>query len=95
MSRTIIDKVRTVTLFAFNKEKGFGEHVSPYDAIAYIPDGESKIVISNKIFNVGKGEMWIMPANKPHSLKTKIEFKMLLIMTQSLPFIIENIFFKP
>jgi quercetin dioxygenase-like cupin family protein len=61
VSRTIIDKEKgTVTLFAFDKEQGLSEHISPYDAIAYILDGEVEIVISNETLHVGQGEMVIM-----------------------------------
>lgn len=81
VSRTIIDKkVGTVTVFAFDKGQGLSEHTAPYDALVEIIDGNAEIKIEDEIFEVKAGESIIMPANKPHSLKAKEKFKMLLIM---------------
>lgn len=70
----------TVTLFAFDKGQGLSEHTAPFDALVYIVDGRAEIKISGKPSIVRKGEMIIMPANKPHALKALRKFKMLLIM---------------
>lgn len=70
----------TVTLFAFDKGQGLSEHTAPFDALVYIVDGRAEIKISGKPSIVRKGEMIIMPANKPHALKALQKFKMLLIM---------------
>ncbi len=84
VSRTIIDKEKgTVTLFAFGEGQGLSEHTVPFDALAHILDGEAEIIISGKILNLKDGEMVIMPANKPHALKAKRKFKMILIMIRS------------
>jgi quercetin dioxygenase-like cupin family protein len=84
VSRTIIDKkAGTVTLFAFDKDEGLSEHTAPYDALAYIIDGEADIIISGKPVRVKQGEMTIMPANAPHALKAVTKFKMLLVMVRS------------
>ena len=81
VSREIINKkTGTVTVFAFDKGEGLSEHTAPFDALAYILDGEAKIFISGKPHPVKRGEIIIMPANKPHSLKALKRFKMLLIM---------------
>ena len=83
VSREIIKKdTGTVTLFAFDKGQGLSEHTAPFDALAYILDGEAKIFISGKSHLVKKSEMIIMPANKPHSLKALKKFKMLLVMVK-------------
>jgi quercetin dioxygenase-like cupin family protein len=85
VSKTLInEKTGTVTLFAFDKGQGLSEHTAPFDAMVYIFDGEAKIFISKKPFLLKKGEMIIMPANKPHSLKAIRKFKMMLIMIKSL-----------
>lgn len=73
----------TLTVFAFSAGQGLSEHTAPFDATVYILDGEAEIKISDQIHIVKKGEMIIMPANKPHSLKAKKPFKMLLIMIKS------------
>ncbi len=81
VSRTIIDKeTGTVTLFAFDDGQGLSEHTAPFDALVYTLDGEVEVTISGKIVQLKKGEMVIMPANKPHALKATKRFKMLLTM---------------
>ncbi len=70
----------TVTLFAFDKGQGLSEHTAPFDAMVYIVDGRVRVTISGKASVVKKGEIIIMPANKPHALKAVQKFKMMLIM---------------
>jgi len=43
--QSVLLKAGTITLFAFDKEQGLSEYISPYDTIAYILDGETEIVI--------------------------------------------------
>ena len=84
VSRTIIDKkTGTVTLFAFDENQALSEHTAPYDAMVYVLDGEVEVTISGKPVKLKKGEMTIMPANQPHALVAKTEFKMLLTMIKS------------
>ncbi len=81
VSRTIVDKeAGTVTLFAFDEGQGLSEHTAPFDALVYTLDGEVEVTISGKAVQLKKGEMLIMPANKPHALKATKRFKMLLTM---------------
>ena len=70
----------TVTVFAFDKGQGLSEHTAPFDALVNIIDGRAEVSISGKLFTVKEGEMIVMPANKPHSLKAVEKFKMLLVM---------------
>ena len=84
VSKTIIGKkTGTVTLFAFDKGQGLSEHTAAYDAMVYIMDGEAQITIDGKEIIVKKGEMVMLPANKPHALKALIQYKMLLVMIKS------------
>jgi quercetin dioxygenase-like cupin family protein len=84
VSRTLIDKtVGTVTLFAFAEGQGLSEHTAPYDALAYIFDGEAEITISGKPLQLKSGDMTIMPANEPHALKALKKFKMMLVMIRA------------
>ena len=84
VSRALIDKkAGTVTLFAFDEGQGLSEHAAPYDAMVYIIDGDAEVVISGKPVRLKKGEITIMPANKPHALKAVTRFKMVLIMVRS------------
>jgi quercetin dioxygenase-like cupin family protein len=84
VSREIINKkTGTITLFAFDQGQGLSEHTAPFDAVAYLFDGEAEITISGKPFRLREGEMIIMPANQPHALNAVRNFKMLLIMIRS------------
>lgn len=84
VSRTLIDKkAGTVTLFAFDEGQGLSEHTAPFDAFVCLLDGEAEIAISGKPLHLEEGEMVIMPANQPHSLKAIRRFKMILVMIKS------------
>jgi quercetin dioxygenase-like cupin family protein len=84
VSREIIKKqTGTVTVFAFDKGQGLSEHTAPFDALVQILDGEAEVTISRKPNKLVTGEMIIMPANAPHSLKALARFKMALIMIRS------------
>ncbi len=84
VSRTLIEKqTGTVTLFAFDLGEGLSEHTAPFDAMVCVLDGKAEVTISGKPTILGKGEMIIMPANKPHALKAREKFKMMLIMIRS------------
>ncbi len=81
VSRTLIDeKSGTISLFAFDKGQGLSEHAAPFDAFVYILEGEAEITISGNPNLLQKGQIIIMPANKPHSLKAIKMFKMMLVM---------------
>jgi len=84
VSREIINKqTGTVTVFAFDKGEGLSEHTAPFDALVQILAGEAEITISGKPSKLTAGEMIIMPAGEPHSLKAPARFKMALIMIRS------------
>jgi len=84
VSKTIANrKTGTVTLFAFDKGQGLSEHTAPFDALVHVIDGEAEIIISGKALRLKEGEMTIMPANEPHSLKAIERFKMILTMIRS------------
>lgn len=84
VSQEILKKnTGTVTLFAFDKGQGLSEHMAPFDALVYIVDGRAKIKISGRPHILKKGQIIIMPANKPHSLRAIAKFKMLLVMIKS------------
>jgi quercetin dioxygenase-like cupin family protein len=84
VSRTLIDKkIGTLTLFAFAEEQGLSEHTAPYDATVQIIDGTADVTIAGTVHRVTAGQMIIMPANVPHSLRAVDRFKMLLIMIRA------------
>jgi len=84
ISRTIVKKdVGSVTIFAFDEGEGLSEHTAPFDALVQIIDGEAEIMIKGKPLRATEGQLVIMPANKPHSLKAIKRFKMVLVMIRS------------
>ena len=84
VSRTLIDKkIGTLTVFAFGEGQGLSEHTAPYDAFVQILDGEAEITIAGTVHHLSAGQMIIMPADKPHSLKGVKRFKMLLVMIRA------------
>jgi len=81
VSKTILDKkTGTLTLFAFDQGQGLSEHTSPYDATVQIVEGEAELTVGGELNVVKTGQLFIMPAQVPHSLKAAKRFKMLLIM---------------
>jgi quercetin dioxygenase-like cupin family protein len=81
VSKTILDKkTGTLTLFAFDKGQGLSEHTSPYDATVHVVEGVAELVVGGVPNTVVAGQLFIMPANVPHSVKAVERFKMLLIM---------------
>jgi len=84
VSRTLIDKkIGTITLFAFDEGQGLSEHTAPYDAFVQIVDGAADITIAGEVQRVAAGQLIIMPANVPHSLRSAGRFKMLLVMIRA------------
>ncbi len=81
VSKTILDKPNgTITLFAFGKDQGLSEHVSPYDAVVINLDGSAKLTIDGKELPICPGQITVMPANVPHSVYAHEDFKMLLVL---------------
>jgi len=81
VSREVVSRpTGTVTLFAFAAGQGLSEHTAPFDALVHVLEGDVEITISGKTQRVRGGEMILMPAGQPHSLKAITRFKMLLVM---------------
>lgn len=84
VSREVLRKnTGTVTVFAFDEGQGLSEHTAPFDALAHMIEGELEIAISGVPRRLKEGEMVIMPAHEPHSLKAIAKSKMLLTMIRS------------
>jgi len=84
VSKTLIDKkIGTITLFSFDAGQGLYEHTVPFDAYIQVVDGEAEVTIEGLPHAVKSGQMIIMPANKPHSVKAVKAFKMLLVMIRA------------
>lgn len=70
----------TVTVFAFDAGQGLSEHTAPFDAMVQVLDGKVEITISGQPHTLTAGQLIIMPAGAPHSLKAVQRFKMMLVM---------------
>ena len=81
VSREILKKpTGNVTLFAFDEGQGLSEHTAPFDAMAFVLEGEAEITISGQAHHLKGGDLIIMPANQPHMVKAVARFKMMLVM---------------
>ena len=84
VSRTLVAKpVGTITAFAFDAGEGLSEHTAPFDAFVQVLDGKAEVNIEGRLQTVSAGEIVVMPANKPHSLRAVERFKMLLVMIRA------------
>ncbi len=84
VSRELINKkTGTVTVFSFDKGEGLSEHTAPFDALVCVLDGKVSITISGKSYVLMQGEFLLLPAGKPHALKSITKFKMMLVMIRS------------
>lgn len=84
VSRTLIDKkAGTVTLFAFDATQSLSEHTAPFDALIYVFDGEGEATVSGKPVKLKAGDVTLLPAGEPHSVRALSRFKMMLIMVRS------------
>ena len=84
VSKTLLNKeTGTVTLFSFDRGQGLSEHTAPYDALVQIIEGEAYIIINKKDYKLSEGHFIIMPANVPHAVHAKENFKMLLTLIKS------------
>ena len=85
VSRTLLKRDGgTITLFAFDEGQSLSEHTAPFDAVAYVLEGEAEIIIAGTPLKVPAGEMVLMPANRPHAVNARTRFKMLLTMIRSI-----------
>jgi quercetin dioxygenase-like cupin family protein len=79
-SQMLEKETGTITVFAFDAGEGLSEHTAPFDAFIYVFEGEAEVTISGSAHRVREGELIIMPAHKPHSVKAHVRFKMMLVM---------------
>lgn len=81
VSKAIIDKkAGTITIFSFDKGQGLSEHTAAYDAVLEVIEGNALVTIGGKENELSAGEIIIMPAGVPHSVRAQEKFKMLLTM---------------
>jgi quercetin dioxygenase-like cupin family protein len=86
VSRILLKRAAgTMTLFAFDQDESLSEHMSPYDAVAEILEGEAEVAIDGQPKLLGAGDLILLPANHPHAVRARTRFKMLLTMIRSTP----------
>lgn len=81
VSRTLAQNPSvSLTLFAFDGGEEISSHASTGDAMVIVLDGEGEITIGSEKYAVHAGETIIMPANTPHAVFAKQQFKMFLVV---------------
>ena len=81
VSKTIAQsKALSLTLFAFDKGEEIGTHASDGDALVIVLDGQGQITIDDTSYILNAGDSIIMPAQHPHSVFAKEQFKMFLVV---------------
>lgn len=84
VSRTIAENDSgTITLFAFDDGQNLSEHTAPFDAFVQILDGKAELIIAGEAVEASTGQIVLMPANIPHAVKAKGQFKMLLTIIRN------------
>ena len=84
VSRTIAESDGgNVTLFSFDAGQGLSEHSAPFDALVHVLEGQAELTIGGKPVQASAGQLVVMPANVPHSIKAVTRFKMILTMLRS------------
>ncbi|RJO63388.1 MAG: cupin domain-containing protein [Myxococcales bacterium] len=84
ISRTLVkNEAGNLTYMAFGAGQGLSKHSAPFDAFVQALDGKATIVIDEKGYELSAGDAIIMPANVPHAIQTKENFKMLLVMLKN------------
>jgi quercetin dioxygenase-like cupin family protein len=84
VSREIVKgEAGTVSVFAFDEGEGLSEHTAPFDALVHVIDGVVEVTIAGNPLRLEKGQMVVMPAGKPHSLKALGRFKMVLTLIKA------------
>lgn len=68
----------SMTLFAFSKGEEISTHDSHGDAMVSVLEGCGQFTIDGTIYLLEAGESIVMPAEKPHAVFAKEDFKMLL-----------------
>ncbi|HME54405.1 MAG TPA: cupin domain-containing protein [Candidatus Lokiarchaeia archaeon] len=82
VSKMLIKKAGgNITLFAFDGQ-GLSEHSAPFDALVQCLDGEAIVKIAGMENPISKGQIIVLPANKPHAIDVSggTRFKMMLVM---------------
>lgn len=72
----------SITIFAFDEGQELTEHTSSSDALVHVLEGEAEITVAGQAHRAQSGEMIVLSAHVPHSVKAVTRFKMLLTMVR-------------
>ncbi len=67
-----------IILFAFDAGQQLAEHVAPFGAVIQIVEGKIEFRLAETVYEMGEGDMLIIPAQVPHALHAVVRTKMLL-----------------
>jgi len=83
ISRAFVqNEALSLTLFAFDQGEGLNTHAMSGDAVVQVIDGKVSLTIEDKEVVAESGEIVVVPAYVPHSLKAVKPFKMLLTLVE-------------
>lgn len=81
VSRTLAqNSAVSVTLFSFAKGEEISTHESKGDAFVTCLDGVGQVTIDGVDYELRQGDSIVMPAEHPHAVYGKENFKMLLVV---------------
>jgi quercetin dioxygenase-like cupin family protein len=81
VSRSILDgEGGSATLFTFDAGQSLSEHKAPFDALVAGIEGTAEFKVGGVAQEIRPGQMLVMPANIPHSMKAETRFRMMLVM---------------
>ncbi len=68
----------SITLFAFDKGEEISTHTSKGDALIYMMEGKTQVIIGNNSYELLEGQSILMPATVPHSVYALEKMKFML-----------------
>jgi quercetin dioxygenase-like cupin family protein len=84
VSRTIVKTGGgSVTAFAFDGGQELSEHMTPFEALVLIVEGEAEISLAGVPFRVSTGQLLRLPGGQPHAVKALTRLKMILVMMRA------------
>lgn len=79
ISKTLVqNQFVGMTLFSFSAEEEISTHTSHGDAMVQVLEGVGVFTVGEQKFEVSAGQCLVMPAEVPHAVYAKSDFKMLL-----------------
>lgn len=77
--KTLVNKPSgMMKLLSFDHATEMKEHTAPHDVYVLILEGEAELTIEGQPFHLCAGDTITLPGTRPHAVKAKTRFKMLL-----------------